>query len=173
MAMVCGKWFWTSETKFGVWLRIVTVENGSSCLLPPSQKHKFNSQLFALCSTVIYFHITVLFQLVGLREKLWLFQEWTVPPFRNEFEQGEIRLLNNSSKNFDIVRGRRTRNKPRVVGHLIVVRGWTYTSLPCPFDIPLPYPPLMPSPLCTAKSSPPEWSSIRFYSIVSIGDWFG
>ena len=41
------------------------------------------------------------------------------------------------------------------------------------FDIPLPYPPLMSSPPCTAKSSLPEWSSIRFYSIVSIGDGFG
>ena len=32
-----------------------------------------------------------------------------------------------------------------------------------PFDIPLPYPSLMPSPPCTAKSSPLKWSSICFY----------
>ena len=37
----------------------------------------------------------------------------------------------------------------------------------------LPYPPLMPSPPCTAKSSLLGWSSIRVYSIVSIGDGFG
>ena len=47
------------------------------------------------------------------------------------------------------------------------------SRVPLVFDIPLPYPPLMPSPSCTAKSSLPEWSSIRFYSIVSIGDGFG
>ena len=54
-----------------------------------------------------------------------------------------------------------------VVGHLIVVQGWMYTSLPCPFNIPLPYPPLMPSPPCTAKSLPPEWSSIALLVLVT------
>ena len=57
---------------------------------------------------------------------------------------------------------------PRVVGHLNVVRGWTYTSLPYPFDIPLPYPPSMPFPLSTAKSSPPEWL-VKMFSHLFFG----